>query len=131
MANDTPSVEPHKVTLNYELDQQGNPRLQRPLPIAVRKGHKIRFERGSIPPTVKITISFTDPQFFSPSTFEEGGQDILVTDDLPHPTTYECGLRGADGEIIKSSLSGPDGGGDVQPGGLAVASSVGPGRTRR
>jgi hypothetical protein len=65
-------------------------------------------------------IIFAEPKFFSAPRFEEGDQDVKVISDLPHLTTYECGLRGPDGQVIQKSLSGPGAGGDIQPGGVAA-----------
>ena len=116
MPLDTLATDRHEVTLNYELDADGNPHLVQPATIAVKQGHKIQFLRGSVPPDHKIAIIFTEPQFFSQSTFEEGDQDVTVTSDLPRVTTYQCGLRGPDGQMIQKSLSGPGAGGDIEPG---------------
>lgn len=116
MPNDALATNLHQVKLNYELDGEGNPRLKQPATITVRQGHKILFERGSIPPTSKFTVRFHEPQFFSAATFEEGDAEVTVISDLPHVTTFECGLRGPDHQIIPKSVSGPGAGGDIQPG---------------
>jgi len=104
----------HNVTLNY-TEEAGIQRLVQPPTLFVRTGHKIHFERGTIPPGRTLAVIFDEPQFFSAATFNEGDGDIEVISDLPHRTTYQCGLRGDDGQIIQKSLSGPGAGGDIDP----------------
>lgn len=113
-----PNPNPHEVTLNYTADAQGHPKLQQPATIQVAQGDKIHFRRGSIPPEAKISISLTEPQFFSKGTFDEGDQPIEVTSALPHRTTYQCSLKDAQGNTIPGSKSGPaNPGGDIDPDG--------------
>ena len=108
----------HEVFLSYTIDADGNVTLQQPPTISVRQGHKIRFKRGTVPPSFRITVFFDEPQFFSHPHFDEGQGDIDVVTNLQARTTYRCGLRDAQGNLVPNSLTGPaKPGGDIDPDG--------------
>ena len=110
-----PTETVHEIILNYTKGPNGQPTLAQPAAVQVKHGHKLRFKRGSVPPDNKIVILFTEPHLFSRSVFDEGHSDITVSADLPHSTFYQCALRAADGHIIPESLTGPSGGGQLDP----------------
>src|SRR5579871_5587012 len=103
----------HDVTLDYTVSG-GNERIVQPPTIRVSQGDTIRFKRGSIPPGMAATIIFTEPEFFSTATFDEGGPDVRVVAKLTHRTSYQCGLK-VNGQLMANTLSGPTtgGGGDI------------------
>lgn len=106
----------HNVTLDYFQDPSGNDRVRQPATIVARKGDLIVFLRGSIPPGKTLAVLFDEPHFFSRPTFDENETAVEVKVDLPHRTTYRCGLK-LNGHLIESSVSGPadGGGGDIDP----------------
>jgi hypothetical protein len=118
-----PVTATHTVILDYTI-QDGRERLVQPPTIPVKKGDTIAFQRGpSVPEGLTIFVQFAE-EFFSKQTFDEGDHVIEVMQDLPHRTTYQCGLKGPDHQLIQSTLTGPSDadmqagiGGDIDPAG--------------